>query len=66
MSDPREPIAVIKARTDEAQGEPVELRPVPFYSHLDLGASVMAVRHWVMSPKRISGTCGKLLKRKVT
>ena len=43
MSDPREPIAVIKARPDEAQGEPVELRPVPFYAHPELGASVSLI-----------------------
>ena len=61
MTDQREPVAAVKARSDEAQGEPVELRPVPFCSHPDLGASVMAARHWVMSPKRISGTCGKAL-----
>ena len=38
-----EPIAAIKTHPAEAQGEPTELRPVPFYSHPDLGASVSLI-----------------------
>ena len=43
MTDPREPIAVIKARPDEAHGEPIEIKPIPFYSHPQLGASVSLI-----------------------
>lgn len=50
MTDPREPIAVIKARHDEAHGEPIEIKPIPFYSHPQLGASVSVIGFFSDAP----------------
>lgn len=43
MTDTHKPVAAIKARPDEAQGEPLNIRSIPFYSHLQLGASVSLI-----------------------
>lgn len=43
MTDGREQIAAIKSRHDEAHGESIEIKPIPFYSHPQLGASVSLI-----------------------